>query len=88
MTRQELVDHVTAFVARKYSGDWKKAFEAEDVDGDGRISCDELCDIFQKSGIGGPLVRWAAAKEAIRAVDADGDGHVSWDEFQKLAHVA
>lgn len=84
-TRQEVIADVTAFVGRKYGGDWKKAFDAEDEDGDGRLSTVELTTILAKAGVGVLLTRWAIALEVIQAVDTDGDGYISWPEFQTIA---
>lgn len=86
--REDIIDHVKAFVQRKYNGDWKAAFAAEDADGDGRISMVELTTILAKSGIGVVLTRWATALQIIAVLDADGDGYISWAEFSSMAGVS
>lgn len=85
--RQEVIDRVKAFVSRKYAGDYRKAFDAEDADGDGRLDTVELTTILAKSGVGVVLTRWAIALQIVAAMDSDGDGFVSWAEFEAMAGV-
>jgi len=85
--RKEIVDKVTAFVNRKYNGDWKEAFEAHDEDGDGLMSTDEVAVVLAKSGIGYRATRWLIASQIIDAMDADADGKVSFDEFAKITDM-
>lgn len=83
-TREEVISDMRDFVSREYGGDWKRAFEAEDKNNDGRVSRDELIDILAKAGIGVRLTRRTIAAEVIKAMDADADGLIAWDEFKKL----
>jgi Ca2+-binding EF-hand superfamily protein len=83
-TKKEVIDKVTAFVKDKYDGDWKKAFDTEDTDNDGKVNQDELCVILAKSGVGMSLSRWAIAIQIINVMDTDGDGLINWDEFEKM----
>ena len=87
VTRQEIIDQVTALVKRKYDGDWKKAFDIEDSDNDGRLSTSEVSSILAKAGVGLKLTRWAIALQIIEMMDVDNDGYISWDEFQKITRL-
>ena len=86
-TRESVIQDVTAFVAERYNGDWKKAFDAEDSDHDGRLSSTEVSVILAKAGVGMRLTRWAIALEVISAMDVNGNGYINWDEFSKLSGV-
>lgn len=86
--RQEVIDKVSAYVARVY-GDtsiesYRKAFSANDKNEDGRLSIEEVSDILSKAGIGFRLTRWAVAKVIIEALDANGDGYVEFKEFEAV----
>jgi Ca2+-binding EF-hand superfamily protein len=86
-TRQEVIEQVTKFVNNRYGGDWRKAFDAEDSNGDGRLTREEVSAVLAKAGVGLRLTRWAIALEVITAMDADGDGGISFDEFMKITHA-
>lgn len=83
-TRKEIVDKVTAFVNRKYNGDWQKAFDDHDEDGDGALTTSEVTVILAKADIGYRITRWAIAEQIISAMDADADDKVSFAEFKAM----
>jgi Ca2+-binding EF-hand superfamily protein len=85
VTRRDVIDGVTAYVKRAYGGTdeaaFRRAFDANDGDGDGRLSLSELVVVLGKSGVGWVITRPVVAKEIVDALDADGDGYVEWNEF-------
>lgn len=85
VTRKEVVEKVTALVRRKFGGDWKKAFDHYDENGDGLASTDEIASMLALAGVGYRLTRWAIAEHIITLMDSDNDGQVSFDEFK--AHL-
>eukprot|EP00915_Cephaloidophora_sp_WS-2016_P006641 GHVH01008965.1.p1 GENE.GHVH01008965.1~~GHVH01008965.1.p1 ORF type:complete len:390 (+),score=51.77 GHVH01008965.1:122-1291(+) len=60
----------------------KKAFKVLDRDADGRISADELRDIFAMAG-GGPSDDQEVI-QALQEADIDGNGSISYTEFVTL----
>lgn len=87
VTRQEVVEQVTELVNKRYGGDWRRAFDHEDDDGDGKLSTSEICSILARAGVGLRLTRWAVALQIVEAMDADNDDLISWEEFRKMTHV-
>jgi hypothetical protein len=81
ITRQQVIDGVTAFVNRRYNGDWHAAFLAEDANGDELIDRSELSTILSKSGLGTLITRPVISVGVLAAMDTDGDGTISWAEF-------
>jgi len=60
----------------------KKQFKDYDVDGNGVLDKDELCEIFKKNGKSDSEAK-AAVDEFFKKHDHDGDGQVTWAEFLK-----
>lgn len=56
-------------------------FQSHDVDGDGKLSRDELKNAFKYLGS-----RWDAYRtdQALRQADANDDGYITEDELKKL----
>jgi len=81
-TRAEVIADVTALVNSRYGGDWRKAFDAKDADGDGRLSRKEIVALLADAMDLSLLDRWAAATAILREMDADSDGCVSYREFE------
>ena len=84
MTREVVIRKVTAYVVASYAGDWKLAFDGQDMDHDGRISLAELELFLYSAKVGFSLTRWAVAKAIIEELDTNGDGFVAWAEFETV----
>ncbi|KAF5199727.1 Calmodulin-like protein [Thalictrum thalictroides] len=61
--------------------DIRNAFRSFDLDGNGRISAEELLEVMMKLGERCTLV---ACKKMVRAVDTDGDDLIDMKEFMKM----
>lgn len=77
----DVIQRVAALVARKYDGDYRRAFNATDVDHNGFIDSNELNDFLRLADVGG-VARLVFVRGAFARVDTDRDGQISWDEFQ------
>lgn len=60
------------------NGDIENAFEVFDVDGNGKISPEELLEVLSRLGEKSSL---DACSKIVRGLDADGDGYINMDEF-------
>ncbi|NVB83311.1 MAG: EF-hand domain-containing protein [Kofleriaceae bacterium] len=81
---KELKQKVSALVAKKFGGDYKKAFDHYDTDGDGGIGKGELVDMLSEAGIGNGLTRGVWANKIIEKLDGGGDKKVQWGEFETV----
>lgn len=80
-SQQAAADKAKAFVADKYDGDYRKAFDAYDANKDGLAEHNEIVQFFADVGVGSWVTRGVWAYAAIAYLDKDDDGCVSWDEF-------
>lgn len=86
-TRQELIAKLERHVDAAYDGDYRKAFDHYDRDGDGRVAIDELHDLLTDAGVG---TRWTWkiwARGIMDALDSDKDGKISWPEFDLVLNA-
>ncbi|XP_057795642.1 probable calcium-binding protein CML44 [Salvia miltiorrhiza] len=72
-----------ANVKAEHDDDLLKAFEVFDLNGDGRISCDELHSVLSRLGL---LEKRSAddCKEMISVYDANSDGVLDFHEFKDM----
>ncbi|KAK2967564.1 hypothetical protein RJ640_030435 [Escallonia rubra] len=63
------------------TSDIQSAFRVFDLDGNGKISADELLEVFRRLGERSNL---EACRKMVRSVDADGDGLIDMDEFMRM----
>ncbi|CAH2051745.1 unnamed protein product [Thlaspi arvense] len=63
------------------SSDIRNAFWTFDLNGDGRISAEEVMSVLRKLGERCSL---EDCKKMVKAVDADGDGLVNMEEFMRM----
>lgn len=52
-----------------------------DLDGDGKISAEELWDVMKKLGEKCSLEK---CRKMVKEVDSDGDGYINSDEFMTM----
>ena len=81
---RELKTKVSALVANKFGGDYKKAFAHYDTDGDGAISKGELSDLLSDAGVGSGLTRGIWASKIIEKLDTSADKKIEWSEFEAV----
>lgn len=79
-----LVRKIDAVVARKWAGDYRAAFAANDADGDGKMDAVEIDDLLKLAGVGNFLTRAAFVRGVMAKLDADLDGAVTWPEFETV----
>lgn len=80
----ELKTKVGALVGKKFSGDYKKAFEHYDANHDGGVDKGELTNLLSDAGVGNGFTRGAWAKAIIAKLDSNGDGAIEWTEFESV----
>ena len=61
-----------------------EAFNNADIDGDGKLSHEELKDLLQSLGLGLEEEDEQKLNKFVAAVDADNDGTIDLDEFQSI----
>jgi Ca2+-binding EF-hand superfamily protein len=83
--RQELADKVSALVNARFGGDYQRAFQHYDANGDGKLARDELKALLADAGVGNVLTRAAWAGGVIAELDTDGDGRISWSELEAVS---
>ena len=81
---KELKAKVSALVASKFNGDYKKGFDHYDNDKDGSISKSELVQMLEDAGVGNGLTRGAWANGIIKKLDGNGDKKIEWTEFDHV----
>jgi hypothetical protein len=81
---KELKQKVSALVAKKFGGDYKRAFDHYDTDGDGGIGKGELVGMLSEAGVGNGLTRGVWASKIIEKLDGGGDKKVQWAEFETV----
>ena len=57
----------------------KAAFKSYDLDGNGKISLDELSSAFKVTGIGSEMIL-----EAVSQLDKNNDGEIDFEEFEEF----
>jgi hypothetical protein len=82
---RELKMKVSALVAKKYEGDYKKAFEH--YAHDGNVGKGELMKLLSDAGVGNGLTRGVWASKIIDRLDRDNDAAIQWDEFENVFHM-
>lgn len=78
----DVIQRVADLVARKYGGDYRRAFDHNDLNHDGFIDAVELSDILKMADVGNFIKRAAVVRYVLVRVDVARDGLISWDEFQ------
>jgi hypothetical protein len=81
---KELEQKVGSLVGKRFGGDYKRAFEHYDADGDGAIDKSDLVRLLSEAGVGNSLTRGTWASRIIERLDTSGDHKVQWDEFDKV----
>jgi calmodulin len=71
------------YARKNEAADLKRAFNALDTKGDGKIDPEELNQVFQTLG---HKPRRGEVEDLIWEVDEDCDGNISWHEFQRMYH--
>lgn len=71
------------YARKNEAADLKRAFNALDSKGDGKIDPEELNAVFQALG---HKPRRGEVDDLIWEVDEDCDGCISWQEFQRMYH--
>ena len=79
--REELVRKITAHVAERYGGDYRRAFDSQDLDRNGRVSRSELLGFLTACGVGTFATRSLWADAVLAELDLDRDGGISFEEF-------
>jgi hypothetical protein len=81
---KELKQKVSALVAKKFGGDYKKAFEHYDRDKDGAVQKSELVSLLAEAGVGNGLTRGIWASKIVERLDSGGDSAIEWAEFESV----
>ena len=81
---KELKKKVNALVTTRFGGDYKKAFDAYDGDGDGKMTKDEIKRLLADAGVGNGLTRGAWADGILKKLDMNHDSGVQWCEFESV----
>ncbi len=81
---KELKQKVGALVAKKFGGDYKKAFEHYDRDKDGAVQKSELVSLLAEAGVGNGLTRGIWASKIVERLDSGGDSAIEWTEFESV----
>lgn len=81
---KELKQKVSTLVAKKFGGDYKKAFEHYDRDKDGAVQKDELVKMLAEAGVGNGLTRGIWASKIVERLDSGGDRAIEWSEFESV----
>jgi hypothetical protein len=81
---KELKQKVSALVAHKFGGDYKKAFEHYDRDKDGAVQKGELVAMLAEAGVGNGLTRGIWASKIVERLDSGGDSAIEWSEFESV----
>lgn len=71
------------YARKNEAADLKRAFNALDSKGDGKIDPEELNQVFLTLG---HKPRRGEVEDLIWEVDEDCDGCISWQEFQRMYH--
>jgi len=85
---RELKTKIKALVSVRYGGDYQKAFEAYDPDGDGAIDKAGLTRFLSDAGVGNGLTRGAWVKGIIGKLDGNGDSKIQWTELQAMVSAS
>ncbi len=83
--KQELIDKVSALVARRFGGDWDRAFEyyAKVGGAAGLVNDDGVSKILKDAGYGWAM-RGLMTGKVLEALDTDKDNAISLTEFRKV----
>lgn len=81
---EELKNKVAGLVARRFSNDYRRAFNHYDDNGDGKVARPELKALLSDAGVGNMFTRNAWVSGIISALDKDYDGCISWAEFEAV----
>ncbi len=81
---RELKAKVGELVDKKFSGDFKKAFDFYDADHDGGINKDEVTALLKDAGVGSGLTRGMWANGILDKLDTSKDTAIQWSEFEAV----
>jgi EF-hand domain pair len=84
---RELKQKVSALVATKFGGDYKKAFDHYDADHDGGVDKSELGRLLSDAGVGNAFTRGAWTSGIITKLDSSKDAKIEWSEFEAVFSV-
>jgi Ca2+-binding EF-hand superfamily protein len=82
--KQELADKVSALVAARFGGDYRRAFHHYDQGGDEQLDRDELKALLSDAGVGNVLTRSMWVSGILDELDTDGDGRIGWADFEAV----
>ena len=80
----ELKRNVSSLVARRFNGDYKRAFVHYDGDQDGRMTKEEIVAMLADAGVGNFVTRGMWADGILEKLDMNHDRGVSWGEFDAV----
>ena len=95
----ELIDDFKGTTTRNNHNTWlswkrgldeeelRAKFDEIDSSGDGSLDKDELLEVFNNIGGGGPPVEIEVIDNLIHLADEDGNGTIEWDEFRTIFQV-